>query len=47
MMAMASLQDEALQAFGRNGRTKMESEYDESVVINKYLTTLATFKKAS
>jgi glycosyltransferase involved in cell wall biosynthesis len=47
MATMANLKDEALKTFGRNGRTKMELEYDESVVINKYLTTLASFKKAS
>ncbi|MDH4091656.1 MAG: glycosyltransferase family 4 protein [Cyclobacteriaceae bacterium] len=47
MTVMASLEDEKLKAFGRNGRTKMETEYDEAVVINKYLSTLASLKKAS
>jgi len=47
MQLMAGLEDEKLRVFGRNGRAKMESEYNESVVINKYLLALANFKKAS
>lgn len=47
MKQMAGFEDETLRVFGQNGRTKMESEYDESVVINKYLLALANFKKAS
>ena len=47
MKTMASLEDETLKVFGKNGRTKMELEYDESLVINKYLATLANLKKAS
>lgn len=47
MTLMASLGDEKLKVFGQNGRAKMESEYDESLVINKYLLALADFKKAS
>jgi glycosyltransferase involved in cell wall biosynthesis len=47
MLQMASLEDEKLKVFGQNGRARMESEYDESVVINKYLSALEDFKKAS
>src|SRR5688572_7361209 len=47
MKMMASFEDEKLKGFGLNGRTKMELEYDESRVIDKYLTTLAGLKKAS
>lgn len=47
MHTMAGLTDETLKQFGKNGRTKMEAEYDESVVINKYLQTLAGLKQAS
>jgi hypothetical protein len=47
MLQMANFEDETLKVFGQNGRVKMEMEYDESVVIDKYLTALASFKKAS
>lgn len=44
MNQMANLTDETLEKFGRNGRLKMEAEYDESIVINKYLGALAALK---
>ena len=47
MMEMASLDDDYLRNFGQNGRLKVESEFDESLVINKYLHTLGTLKRAS
>lgn len=47
MQRMASLDDEQLRLFGKNGRVKVETEYDESFVISKYLRTLTAFKKAS
>lgn len=47
MNAMAHLENEALKKFGENGRSKMEAEYNESVVINKYLAALEKFKRAS
>lgn len=47
MKQMASLPDEQLIEFGVNGRRKMELEYNESVVINKYLAALKDYKKAS
>lgn len=47
MSIMASMDESALRMFGENGRKKMESEFDESIVINKYLETLTGFRKAS
>lgn len=47
MNTMAGMTDNALQQFGRNGRAKMEAEYDEVVVINKYLQTIDKLKQAS
>lgn len=47
MRELASCEDDTLEQFGRNGRLKMEAEYDESLVINKYLRALEAFKKAS
>ncbi|MBL0740070.1 glycosyltransferase family 4 protein [Chryseolinea lacunae] len=47
MKQMANLGDDKLQVFGQNGRIKMEAEYDESVVINKYLAALSAFRQAS
>ncbi len=47
MCQLAAFDDVKLEQFGRNGRLKMEAEYDESVVINKYLGALKLFKVAS
>ncbi len=47
MKHMATLPDEKLKEFGTNGRAKMEAEYDESLVINKYLAALVELKQAS
>lgn len=47
MKQMAGLEEETLIRFGKNGRAKVEQDYDESVVINKYLHTISEFKKAS
>jgi glycosyltransferase involved in cell wall biosynthesis len=47
MKKMASLEAPALQLFGENGRSKMEAEYNQSLVINKYLAALEKFKRAS
>jgi glycosyltransferase involved in cell wall biosynthesis len=47
MREMSELSNDKLKEFGRNGRLKMESEYDESLVINKYLAALSLYKKAS
>lgn len=40
MKSMSELKEEKLREFGRNGRLKMEAEFDESLVINKYLAAL-------
>lgn len=47
MLTMASRDEESLRQMGENGRKKMELEYSESVVINKYLQAISSFKKAS
>src|SRR5690606_15827482 len=47
MKSMSVLEDENLKQFGLNGRAKIEAEYDESVVINKYLAALSSIRKAS
>lgn len=40
MRTMSRLETEQLKQFGANGRKKMESQFDESLVITKYLETL-------
>jgi len=47
MKYMASLDNKTLEKFGKNGRAKMEAEYNENLVINKYLKTLTELKQAS
>jgi len=47
MNAMAHLSSDQLEAFGRNGRQKMEDEFNEQLVIEKYLLALQTLQKAS
>ncbi len=47
MLRMASMDDDTLKQFGENGRKKMEKEFDEAFVINKYLETLIELQKAS
>jgi glycosyltransferase involved in cell wall biosynthesis len=47
MRQMTELKEETLKQFGLNGRLKMEEEYSESLVINKYLSALSNFRKAS
>ena len=47
MKEISSFNDEQLQQLGRNGRRKMEAEYDESLVITKYLHAIGELKKAS
>lgn len=38
--AMASMSDYQLEMMGRSGRTKIEHEFDEQIVINKYIHTI-------
>jgi glycosyltransferase involved in cell wall biosynthesis len=47
MREISQYDDAALEQFGKNGRLKMEAEYDESLVINKYLHALKEIQKAS
>jgi glycosyltransferase involved in cell wall biosynthesis len=47
MEEMHGLDSEKLKTFGQNGRMKMEAEYDESLVIKKYLEALNELKQAS
>lgn len=46
MEKMSHLDDAALRRFGENGRKKIEIQFDEKFVINKYLKELETFHKA-
>lgn len=47
MIEMSSFDDATLKNFGANGRAKMEAQFDEKLVINKYLAALNTIKLAS
>lgn len=47
MKSMSQLDPETLRQFGLNGRRKMELEFDEAIVINRYLDVIASFRKAS
>jgi glycosyltransferase involved in cell wall biosynthesis len=47
MKMMASLSDTDLRQLGENGRTKVESEFNESLVIDKYVQTISNLKRAS
>lgn len=47
LKAMSRLDDKTLQQLGENGRRKMELEFDESVVIRKYLDVIAGYRAAS
>lgn len=46
MRSMANYDNETLKTMGINGRRKMEAEYDESIVIDKYLHTLTALKSS-
>lgn len=47
MQEMTAMEEGTLRQFGLNGRAKIEAEYDESLVINKYLSALSDVRKAS
>lgn len=47
MQQMASFSDEKLDSLGRNGRLKVQAEYDESFVIKKYVQALQEIKNTS
>ena len=44
MEQMAGFTDDTLRTFGRNGRRKIELEFDEKLVIDKYLGAIAALK---
>lgn len=45
--AMINFTNEELQAMGRKGRVKIEHEFDEKIVINKYLHTIKSVSIAT
>ncbi|MBL7865442.1 MAG: glycosyltransferase family 4 protein [Cyclobacteriaceae bacterium] len=47
MLQMTRLDDDTLRGYGVRGRQKMEREFDDSIVIDKYLTAISEFKKTS
>lgn len=47
MLRMAHLDDDLLERFGSNGRIKMEKEFDETIVISKYVEAILELQKAS
>lgn len=47
MREMSVLSDETLAQMGIEGRKKMEAEFDENRVIEKYLSTLSAYRKVS
>lgn len=47
MKVMAGLENGTLRLLGENGRAKVQAEYNESIVISKYLQTIRSFRKAS
>lgn len=47
MAQMYALDDETLKNFGLRGRAKMEAQFGEELVINKYLSALKDIKLAS
>lgn len=47
MRTMSGYTDEQLKRFGENGRARVEAQYDESLVISKYLAALRQFNRVS
>lgn len=47
MSQMTQLDNQTLMLYGVKGRQKMENEYDERIVINKYLSTIATIRQTA
>lgn len=46
MTEMAALDDSTLKRFGLNGRKKVELQFNENLVINKYIETIAQLRTA-
>ncbi|MFM7486855.1 MAG: glycosyltransferase family 1 protein, partial [Cytophagales bacterium] len=40
MEQMANFDDDTLRQMGKNGRAKMEIEFDEKIVVEKYMQTI-------
>ncbi len=47
MITMAGFDEQTLIQMGQNGRRKMEREFSEDLVIDKYIAAIAPYKKAS
>jgi glycosyltransferase involved in cell wall biosynthesis len=47
MRTMSAMEDDRLKDFGVKGRARMEAQYDEILVIRKYLAALDEHKRAS
>ncbi len=47
MKMMASMDDDYLRELGKNGRAKVESEFNECLVIDKYVATISNLIHAS
>jgi len=47
MKMMAGFENSKLRLLGENGRAKVEAEYSESIVIDKYLQTICELRKVS
>jgi glycosyltransferase involved in cell wall biosynthesis len=47
LKTMATMDEQELQRMGANGRKKMEQEFSENLVIDKYMRTLRQVRKAS
>ena len=47
MDSMANFDDATIKKFGENGRQKMEEEFDEKVVIDKYIMAIANLRKSA
>jgi glycosyltransferase involved in cell wall biosynthesis len=46
MLTMASFDEATLRTFGENGRKKMEAQFNETIVIEKYLRTMSAVATA-
>jgi glycosyltransferase involved in cell wall biosynthesis len=47
MDSMANFDDATIKKLGENGRQKMEEEFDEKVVIDKYIMAIADLRKSA
>lgn len=47
MHAMMNLEDEKIELFGKNSRTKVEKEFSEKIVISRYLASISELKSSN